>query len=363
MDNNLQYHINGGYLRNYLQIAHAGWTTKVWDNIDMEAFSRHLKKLTTPHKTTHLKFIHNLQPLGVNNFRRAKVQDPNLKRCPCCKDADENQHHLIGCKENPLRKDALATLLKTITSDDAHPFGITLAICIEKVAEDTEAHIAAPLGKQHQRFHAYIQDAINDQASIVGWFHMLRGFMSTSWHVLAAINTANSKTLDHPRGHHKIQSVLKAFHKFTRDTMWLGRNEALHKEKDIADSQIYSDESAELRHYHSDPKLLKQQDQHYCNISLTKLLTSKPSVRRRWLRRVRTVRALYIREGQSQQVMTRYLPYTPAPKHTHIQGLQPQQPNNQARTTTTQQLLTAYFTGRPPDAMRTEPGNPSHARS
>lgn len=236
MDNNLQYHINGGYLRNYLQITHAGWTTKVWDNVDMEAFSRHLKKLTTPHKTTHLKFIHNLQPLGVNNFSRAKVQDPNLKRCPCCKDADENQHHLIGCKENPLRKDALATLLKTITSDDVHPFGITLAICIEKVAEDSEAHIAAPLEKQHQRFHAYIQDAINDQASI-GWFHMLRGFMSTSWHVLAAINTANSKTLDHPRGHHKIQSVLKAFHKFTRDTMWLGRNEALHKEKDIADSQ------------------------------------------------------------------------------------------------------------------------------
>ena len=148
--------------------------------------------------------------------------------------------------------------------------------------------------------------------------------------------------------------------KITHSIFWIERNDVLLKVKDIADSQIYSDELAERRHYHSDPQILQKQDQHHCKISLTKLLTNKPSVRRRgWLRRVLTARALYVRNGQSQQVMTRYLAHTPAPKQKHIPCLQPHHSTNQARTTTTQKLLTVYFTGRAPDAMRTEPRNPS----
>ena len=39
---------------------------------------------------------------------------------------------------------------------------------------------------------------------------------------------------------------------------------------------------------HSNPKLLESLDQHYCNnITLNKLLQSHPSVRRRWLKRVK----------------------------------------------------------------------------
>jgi hypothetical protein len=57
------------------------------------------------------------------------------------------------------------------------------------------------------------------------------------------------------------------------------------------------------------PPIFKlEQDQHYCTVSLNKLLTSHPTVRGRWLRRVRTARALYVRDGKSQHVMTRYKP-------------------------------------------------------
>ena len=227
MDTNIRYHINGGYLRNYLQTTH-GWTNTVWETIDMQAFGRHLQKLSAPHKTAHLKFIHNLLPLGIHTFRRAKVKDSNLKRCPCCKEADENQFHLISCEGNLRRTEALAVLLKTLMSDENHPFGTTMAICIEKVAGDSTVHITAPVEHQHQRFHEYIQEATNEQQQI-GWFHLLRGFLSTSWHALAAINMTNPKKPDYSRGHHKIQSALKAFHTFTR-TMWLGRNDALHKD-------------------------------------------------------------------------------------------------------------------------------------
>lgn len=131
MDNKLWYHINGGYLHNYLQTTHR-WTTKVWDSIDMEALSQHLKKLTAPHQTTCSSQVHSqLSTLGVSNFRQAKVQDPNLKWCR--KDADKTQPHLMGCKANLQQKDALAMLLKTIMSDDAHHIGTMLSICINKI--------------------------------------------------------------------------------------------------------------------------------------------------------------------------------------------------------------------------------------
>lgn len=50
------------------------------------------------------------------------------------------------------------------------------------------------------------------------------------------------------RGHHRVQTALKALHLFTR-TLWLGRNDALHKDKDKAAIKIYSAaDSAAIRH-------------------------------------------------------------------------------------------------------------------
>jgi hypothetical protein len=50
MDANLRFHINVGYLKNYLQTKH-GWTNAVWNSIDMQAFGGHLKKLSLSQKT------------------------------------------------------------------------------------------------------------------------------------------------------------------------------------------------------------------------------------------------------------------------------------------------------------------------
>ena len=37
----------------------------------------------------------------MTNFCRSKIQDPTLKKCPCCNKEDEDQTHFINCSANP----------------------------------------------------------------------------------------------------------------------------------------------------------------------------------------------------------------------------------------------------------------------
>jgi ribonuclease HI len=66
IDEQIRYHINGSYLKDFLQQKH-GWSEKLWGNIDIMAFGRHFKTLSGPKRVQHMKFVHDLQPLGVNS--------------------------------------------------------------------------------------------------------------------------------------------------------------------------------------------------------------------------------------------------------------------------------------------------------
>ncbi len=138
-----------------------------------------------------------------------------------------------------------------------------------------------PLDKYPQRYHDPLMTAISAQANI-GWHHLSRGFLTSAWRDLASLHQTKS-TQDSSRGHSRILQALSDLHAFTR-SLWEGRNDALHLARDTADAAIYSVESAELRHYHSNPHLLPASDQHYCSKSLDQLLRGSPSTRRRWLR-------------------------------------------------------------------------------
>ena len=192
---------------------------------------------------------------------------------------------------------------------------------------------------------------------------MTCGLLATSWQTLASTHLTDSNQSENAKGRYRIQQVLQYIHEFTR-AVWLGRNEVLHAQQDTADAQIYSAESAELRHYHSNPLLLFQHDRHHCTLPLTKkLLQSKPSIRRRWLRRVRLSRAQYAEDGQSQQILTRYIKYTPItnPARTPVSTatLLHTTATTNARSQTTQQRMTDFFTGRPPDSKTSStPRNP-----
>ena len=77
---NIRFHVNDAYLRNYLQTKHK-WTNKQWDKVDIPSFGRHLKKLPPKHHPAHIKFVHDLQPLGMTNFR-SKNPRPNAEKMP-----------------------------------------------------------------------------------------------------------------------------------------------------------------------------------------------------------------------------------------------------------------------------------------
>ena len=79
--------------------------------------------------------------------------------------------------------------------------------------------------------------------------------------------------------------------------LWLGRHEVPYQHKKDKDQEIYSMESAELCHYHSNPNLIQTSEQHYChNTTVNKLLQSQTLVvYPRWLKWVKTAPAPYLR--------------------------------------------------------------------
>jgi hypothetical protein len=244
------------------------------------------------------------------------------------------------------RVDAEEALMKAILSD-SHPSRPALASCIAQYLTDPTALPMFTNEKFPTHMVPLLEVALQEQSKI-GWHHLLLGFLTSTWQHLSASDHHVVDRLDTAAGKHRIQQTLNALFTFTR-SLWLGRNDILHKDQDTVDQTIYSMESAELRHYHANPNLLPTSDQHYCSLPLQRLLRSRPSVRRRWLRRVKTARAFFLHHGKQQQRITQYLavsrPPAPLPPAPNIVA----RPGLSRATTTTQQRMTDYFTGRPPD--------------
>jgi hypothetical protein len=353
LDDHLKYHVNGGYLRGYTQSKHK-WSDKVWDMINMTAFGKNFKSISLTHQPAHLKFIHNQLPLGDRQYQQSSVKDENLKLCPTCRLHEENIHHFLHCHKNPNRAKSIEAMLTTILKDN-HPSRPAFASCIEQHLQRPRQQIQCTAHQLSSHFNDTLQTAIEEQMQI-GWHHLLLGYMSKKWLMLSSMDTSTG-TLNLAAGRNRIHSALKAITLLVRE-LWLGRNQVLHQHKDEKDQEIYSMESAELRHYHSNPKLLQSSDQHYCNnMTLNKLLQSHPSVRRRWLKRVKTSRAAYLKDGQNQQTISKYMTPIPQTRGAHDkQETRLTQPTHRERhkdTNTTQQ-----FPGRPPDILQELTQNP-----
>jgi hypothetical protein len=359
IDANIRFQINGGYLRRYLQTKHK-WTDKTWNNIDIPALGRFLKSLSLAHHTSHLKFVHDKQPLGETLLRQAKVPNPAIALCPCCLQAPEDQYHFLHCASNTARTTAVTELMKELKDSENHPFGITIASSLDRYLRHPTEPVEIPYEKLELRYHDAILQSLQDQQQI-GWIHLLRGFVSLSWLHLASIKILDSKKSDSRRGAHRIHKLLQALHKFTR-AVWLGRNEALHSIQETKEAIKFTAESSEIRHYFANPTLLPAEDRHYCTNNLENILRSRPSVRRRWLQRVRTARNNMLRQGQSQTPLTNYYTRETANTVTDRQHTNPQTRSDTGttnlRTKTTQQRMTSFFPGRPPDSNATQPGNP-----
>jgi hypothetical protein len=252
------------------------------------------------------------------------------------------------------------TLISELTKDN-HPSRPAFASCIQSylTSPSTQVNFSNPKFPEH--LCALLQEAIEEQ-TLIGWHNLLLGYLTTKWTLLAAADEIRQDKFKMEAGTSRTHRSLQSLFTFTRE-IWLGRNEVLHRDKEQNDSKVYSVESAELRYFHSNPNLLPSADKHYCQISLQRLLGSRPSVRRRWLRRVRAARATLIRDGKTQQRMTQFTESQPKNRNLHRNNAATEFTNPVLiRSVTTQQRMTAFFPGRPPDynPIPTQNPSPSH---
>ena len=84
------------------------------------------------------------------------------------------------------------------------------------------------------------------------------------------------------------------------------RNSVLHSDSESVLADIRSKEIAEIKHYHSRPQLLLAADQHYCERSLSRLLSASSSTRRRWLKIVKRSSAELTKDGTRQARITNF---------------------------------------------------------
>ncbi|KAI2510536.1 hypothetical protein MHU86_3804 [Fragilaria crotonensis] len=163
--------------------------------------------------------------MDIHTFRRAKVKDSKQPK---------EVSVLQGSRRNPTPAclfavnatcDELklaAVLLKTLMSDD------TILL-----AQQWQSALRKLLAIQPSTSQPQWKNNTSDSTS-TSRKRQTNNNESGGSTCFADFCPIDSKKPDYSRGHYKIQSALKVFHTFTR-TMWLGRNDALHKDRDIAE--------------------------------------------------------------------------------------------------------------------------------
>ena len=312
IDEAIRYHVDGYPLRQYLQHKHS-WDNKVWDSIDFYLFGRHFKQLTPQEHTAHMKVVHDQQPLGKRRFQQATIKDPAFQLCPCCKRAPETQFHLFQCTANPERQTILSQFQRTVCNSVIHPVKYVLTAGIQHWLQDPTERYQPSLTEFPTHHYVNLLAALHEQESI-GWHNTILGFLSKKWQIAAATHMSDSTQLNPSMGTDMIFRIIKALHTLTQ-SLWLSRTARLHDRNDEIAREIQSSEAAEIRYFHSNPQLLPMGDHHYCARSLSQLLCSSRSVRRRrWLRHIRSARASHLRHGLHQNNITTFFTAVKTPR-------------------------------------------------
>lgn len=223
--------------------------------------------------------------------------------CPCCKTSVETPVHFLTCPtQRPSRYKHLITLHKSMGALNDHP---ALQLLYSGITQWLRNPIEPPTLQIHSyptHLQPILAQAISEQDNI-GWHQAIKGFLTTSWASAASVHPTQPRKIHRDKGQHRITKTLRALRTYT-DNVWLDRNDVLHRHKDAEVERMLSVQDSEIRHYHTHPNLLPEQDRHYCKGNLDKLLKSKKSIRRRWLLRVRRSRnALLERQRKRRQTL------------------------------------------------------------
>jgi hypothetical protein len=380
IDEQIRYHINGSYLKEQLKRKH-GWSESTWGTIDITAFGRHFKSLAGIKQVQHMKFVHNLQSIGVNKAKIQRDQEEAMNNCPCCTDHIETQQHLLQCRRNPARVKAINSITSaTKKSEGKNKFFLVIGDFITQWLSNPEqppslTHRINPFLRHETyppEYVTLINTALTEQADI-GWLNMFRGFLTDKWHQLASsyfsLEDGSTEIINRGDGANRVYRVIKLLYNLTTD-LWLGRNEVLHGIAKDHEIKRVSALDSEITKFHSEPDLVLIDDQFYCETSLRRLLRSSTANKRRWLLRVKASRA---RKATLLHQQPRITKFFTAAAQCHRPPVttqdQPQKEANKstqqslpevhskcvsthpvsARNTTTQQLLTQFLRERAPN--------------
>ena len=362
IDQQLRYHINGSYLKNHLQRRYR-WNEKVWHLIDFTNFGRFFAKLSISKQVQHMKFVHSLEPIGEQKQRFASHSTSSeYASCPCCRTEIETQLHLLQCRSNRKRKQALVNFAKTDKIRGGNPYEKIIVDLVvqwmtapdhiptfEKCRDTFLRHDVIPVA-----YTSLINRAIMEQTSI-GWMHAMQGFLSKTWTTVASSSyTHHCAQIEHtPDGNQRIHKTLTALHRLTTD-IWSGQNDMLH-EKQVAQEAdiIRTTVAAEISKFHREPDLMLAVDTHYSEQSLKMLLRSSVSTKRRWLHRVKLSRMKKAAMIARQPRITKFFQKDPPIDTNRNTDMASDHMTPQTTTTsrnkTTQQLLTQFFRERAPN--------------
>ena len=120
-DAHIRYHINGSPLRVYMQ-RRFQWSDTTWDLVDLFHFRAHICSLQPSQQITHMKLVHDQQPVGIRLLQRAPVKDPTIALCPCCDTHTETQRHLLRCPSNPELSPLTCSFSQNLHASESYAF-------------------------------------------------------------------------------------------------------------------------------------------------------------------------------------------------------------------------------------------------
>ena len=279
----LRFHINGYHLRQYLQSRHQ-WSDEVWDTLDLKVLGQFCRTLTPSNQVAQTKLMYDQRHTGVMRYRAvATVKVRSLLLCPCCLQAEETSDHVVQCKANPGREQALKSFGKSMDS-------ITVPEVVRLIKRSLLQWLNTEVPDNDLRKFEMIPQNQSSlalyQQQQIGWSAAMRGFFSVAWQELASQTENESASSNSAKGLQVMRKVLLSVHKLSTQ-LWKDRNRHLP-------------DLAEITQLHAQSHMVNAGDRHFCERPLDELLQAGHSVRRRWITYMRNARARFEKDGAHQ---------------------------------------------------------------
>jgi hypothetical protein len=163
------------YLRDYLKRKHS-WSNKVIDSIWWKPYFNSLSKLSYPEKVIIYKFINDRLPTKARENKYYNFRDKQCNQCQC---DIEDEDHILKCysiKRHQSRTEWL-TELSSYLSQNHTPAEIKQVI-LHNLNQLLEPSANIDIVTDPETFEL---NKANNQQSMIGWRHFIRGRMSIEW--------------------------------------------------------------------------------------------------------------------------------------------------------------------------------------